>query len=323
MAEAKTKKTTTKAAKDVAKVVDDTKKLTEEVTEDKTSPKATKAVAKAGKRSKKAVEEVDAKVAKTERKKVAKVEAEEQKQALKHVPTPKKLENMHSKGWRTAAEQIDREKLYDLPEAIALLQKISKVKFDPSVELHINLGIDPRQSDQIVRTSAVLPAGTGKSVRVAVVADEKGSAEAKKAGADVVDSEKIIADIIKGKFDFDVLVTTPDQMPTLAKHAKVLGPKGLMPSPKAGTVSTDLAKTIAEIKAGKAELKTDTAGIVHIAVGKLSFKADDLVANIQVALQAVVRARPAAAKGTFLKSANIAASMSPSIKLDTTSALKN
>ena len=277
------------------------------------------APAKAGKRSKKATEEEAELEQKETRKKVAAAKEAEHKS---HVPTPKNMARAHSKAWREANQAIDQARQYGLKEAIELVQKMSKTKFDATMELHLNLGIDPRQSDQAVRTAAVLPSGSGKSVRVAVVAGEPDAAAAKAAGADVVDSDKIMTDIAAERFDFDVLITTPDQMPNLARHAKVLGPRGLMPSPKAGTVSNDVASTVREIKGGRVEIKADPSGIIHLAFGKVSFKADDLAANAAAVFEAVVKARPAAIKGVYIKSATVSATMTPGVTLDTAAATK-
>lgn len=288
------------------------------------SDNAKSATAKAGKRSKKAAEEQAAKDEKETRKRstAKKTETTEAQKTPQPKLTPKNPAHAHGKRWRAAHSQIETGKQYELEEAVALVQKLAPTKFDASLELHVNLGIDVRQSDQIVRTHAALPAGTGKTVRVAVIADEKGSAAAKAAGAELTDAAKINAGIAKGKFDFDILITTPDQMPALAKQAKVLGPKGLMPSPKSGTVTTELAKTIREIKAGKAEIKTDSAGIVHLAFGRASFKTDDLIRNAKTVIAAIMQARPSTVKGTYVKAISMSTSMSPSVRVDVHQAIK-
>ena len=280
--------------------------VVEETTEQPNADKTTKA----GKHSAKAQKE-QAEAEAKEARKEAKAEADE-------TPKPKAKPHVkrYAKNYKAAREAIDREKAYELKEAIELIQKISKIKFDGSIELHVRLGIDPRQSDQIVRTSTVLPAGTGKTVRVAVIANDKAAAAAKEAGADLVDAEKILADVAKGKFDFDTLLATPDQMANLGKHAKALGPKGLMPSPKSGTVTADPAAAIAEIKKGRVELKNDANAIVHTVIGKQSFKADDLVSNAQAALDAIAKAKPSGAKGTYIVSVFIAGAMTPAVRLN-------
>lgn len=274
---------------------------------------------KAGKHSKKALEEEAEKAAKEDRKKKASSkEASEDKPKVVQKPRVKKF----TKAQKDAYKLLEKDRLYGLKEALELLPKISKVKFDPSAELHVTLNIDPRQADQMVRSSVALPAGTGKAVKVAVVAGDKDAAEAKKAGADSTDAAQLLDEISKGKFNFDVLIATPDQMPTLGRHAKVLGPKGLMPSPKSGTVTAKPAEAVTEIKKGRAELKNDPSGIVHVTFGKLSFKPSDLLANAKVTIAGLSQAKPTGVKGTFIRSMYISSSMSPSIKLDPNEAIK-
>lgn len=273
---------------------------------------AKKTSAKAGKRSAKAAKEAEEAEAKEERK----AEAAEKVDTPK--PKAKPRVKKYSKNQKAMREAIDFDKLYALDEAVALIQKISTVKFDPTLELHIRLDIDPRQADQTVRASTALPAGSGKTVRVAVLsADDKKAKAAAEAGADVTDSEQLLADIAKGTLDFDVLVATPDTMAQLGRHAKTLGPKGLMPSPKSGTVTADPATAVKEIKQGRLEIKNDANGIIHAAVGKLSFKAEDLIANSRAVLQCVQTNRPSGVKGTYVKSITVAATMTPGVKLDT------
>lgn len=277
------------------------------------------ATAKAGKRSKKVIEEEAAKVAKE----VRKAETAEKEATKAETPkpkhTPKNMAKAHSKAYREAKAKIE-PKLYDLDEAIELVTKLSKVKFDATVELHANLGIDTRQSDQMIRANVVLPKGTGKTVRVAVIADEAKAKELTAVGADRIDNEKLISEIEKGKIDFDVLIATPDKMAALGKLAKILGPKGLMPSPKAGTVATDPVKAVQEIKAGRVELKNDPSGIIHVSVGKVSFSKADLASNAKAIIAALAKAKPANVKGTYLKSLAVSATMTPSIKVDPTQA---
>lgn len=310
-----TSKTTKKATKAEPKLKPAKSEDITEVEKKVNSVKST--TAKAGKRSKKAVEAEEAKEAKEQRKAAEKDEEVAKPTVKKRTPRVKK----YSKNQKAARELIEVGKKYTIAEAVELLPKISKVKFDATTELHIRLGIDPRQADQQLRVSVVLPAGTGKSVRVAVLADDKLSAEAKKAGAEVVGAESILESIGKAKFDFDVLVATPDQMATLGKHAKVLGPKGLMPSPKSGTVTNEPAKTVEQIKKGRLELKNDANGIVHAGIGKLSFKPADLTSNIETAILTITRNKPTGVKGTFIRSIYLSSSMSPSIALDIASAL--
>ncbi|MSR89435.1 50S ribosomal protein L1 [Patescibacteria group bacterium] len=295
------------------------KKTAEPVAEKESTETAVDAkIAKAGKRSAKTTKEVAEKeakeVKKTQTTKAKKVEAVKPKQK----PHVKK----YSKNQKAAKALIEPGKMYGLKEAVELLFKLSKVKFDASAELHVALHIDPRQADQMVRTSTSLPYGTGKSIRVAVIAPDELAALAKKAGADSVDSEALIKDITKEQFDFDVLIATPDKMAEVGKLAKVLGPKGLMPSPKNGTVTADPAKSVEEFKKGKVEIKNDANGIIHIAFGKLSFKPEDLYANAKAVVKAISSAKPAGVKGVFINSMFISSSMSPSIRLDNNEAIK-
>lgn len=283
-----------------------------QVTEDKTEAKTTKA----GKRSSKAQAEVAEKEAK-EAKKTEEVDKDAVKK-IKQKPRVKK----YTKNQKAARELIEAGRFYNLKDAVELLPKVSKAKFDASAEIHVTLNIDPRQADQIVRTSTSLPAGTGKTLKVAVIAEEKQAEEAKKAGADMVDADAIIKDISKEKIAFDVLIATPDKMGELGKLAKVLGPKGLMPSPKNGTVTTDTAKATEEFKKGKVEIKNDANGVVHVAFGKVSFKAEDLYSNAKAVVKALSSSKPAGVKGVFIRNIFVSASMSPSIKVDQAEALK-
>ncbi|MDQ5944487.1 MAG: large subunit ribosomal protein [Patescibacteria group bacterium] len=290
---------------EVIEEIVETEVATEEVVEKKTA-------AKAGKRSAKAAKEAEEEAEKEARK--AEAATKEDAPKPKQKPRVKK----YSKKQKAMREAIDFEKLYSSEEAVALVKEISKTTFDPTLEVHVRLDIDPRQADQMLRASTVLPAGTGKAVRVAVLtSDEKKAAAAKEAGAEVTSSEDLLAAIGKGTFEFDVLVATPDMMPQLGRHAKTLGPKGLMPSPKSGTVSADPANAVGEIKKGRLEIKNDANGIVHAAVGKLSFKDDDLLANLKAVLNCVQANRPSGVKGTYVKSISVSATMTPGIKLDT------
>jgi large subunit ribosomal protein L1 len=202
-----------------------------------------------------------------------------------------------------------------IKEAVEFLKEKSNEKFDSTIELHVRLGIDAKQSDQTVRGSAALPAGSGKKVKVAAIVSDKFSATAKEAGADVVAGDDLIEKIKTGKLDFDVLVASPDMMPKLGKVAKVLGPRGLMPNPKTETVGPDVAKLVKAIKAGKANFKNDEYGIVHIPVGKKSFSVEDLQKNIEIALEAVRTAKPEGVKGSYFRSVTLASTMGPGIKL--------
>ena len=221
-------------------------------------------------------------------------------------------------GKRIAAleKQIDRSKLHSVDEAAALVKKGATAKFDETVEIHVRLGVDPKQSDQNVRGTVVLPHGTGKSKRVVVVAKGEKVKEAEAAGAQQAGDADIIEKIAKGWLDFDVLVATPDAMKDLTKLGKVLGPKGLMPNPKAGTVTFDIGRAVKELKAGRIEFKLDPAGIVHSIIGKASFTEDKLAQNAKTILHALLAAKPASAKGQYLQSITLTSTMGPGIKVD-------
>lgn len=275
--------------------------------QEEAEPKTTKA----GKRSAKAQREAEEEVA---RKEAAKEDKEAPvKPKIVHTPNPK---NRHGKNYLSSRELVEEGKLYELSEAIELAKKTSKVKFDASVELHVNLGVDPKQADQMVRSTVVLPAGTGKTIRVAVVAPADKHAEAKKAGADIVSDESIVETINKGKLDFDTLIATPDMMAKLSKAAKVLGPRGLMPNPKSGTVTANVVQAVEQAKAGKVEFRIDKQAIVHLPVGKVSFDDAKLLENLTTAIDAIMKAKPAAAKGTYVLAVSITTAMGPGIKVD-------
>jgi len=222
-----------------------------------------------------------------------------------------------AKKYIDALKKVDRSKLYEPQEAVALMKEIASAKFDETVELHVRLGIDPRQSDQQVRGAVVLPYGTGKTKKVAVFAKGEKAKEAEAAGADIVGAEDLAAKIQQENFlDFDVVVATPDMMGALGRLGKILGPKGLMPNPKTGTVTFDVEKAIKEIKAGKVEYRVDKTAIVHVPIGKVSFDAEKIISNLSTLMEALVKAKPVAAKGTYLKSVAIASTMGPGIKLN-------
>lgn len=226
------------------------------------------------------------------------------------------------KQYRKAHELLDKTKEYGLDEALELLPKTSFVKFDAAVEMHVNLGIDPKQADQTVRASVTLPHGSGKSQRVAVLADAKSAKTAQAAGADLVGDDDLLEQIKQEKFDFDILVTTPDMMPKLGKHAKQLGPRGLMPNPKSGTVTNELAQTVKALKSGRIEFRNDAGGIIHQVVGRLSFKPDQLKQNILALLEAVKQSKPTSLKGTYIERIYLTTSMGPAIKLSVSGALE-
>lgn len=221
-----------------------------------------------------------------------------------------------SKRMAEAAKLVDKNKLYALTEAVDLLKQAAKAKFDETVELHVHLGIDPKQSDQIVRGTITLPHGIGKTRKVAVIAKGEKQAEAKDGGADSIGAEDLIEQISKGWLDFDVLVATPDSMKDLSKVAKILGPKGLMPSPKAGTVTFDIEKTVKELKKGRIEYKNDSYGVIHSSVGKVSFDNAKIIENVKSLYEAIVKAKPSAAKGQYIKSVALSSTMGPGIHLD-------
>lgn len=223
-----------------------------------------------------------------------------------------------SKRSAAVTTQIDRNTLCPLAEAVQLVKQTATAKFPETIELHVRLGVDPKQSDQHVRGNALLPHGTGKSRRVAVVAKGEKLMEAETAGADTCGAEDLIERLAKGWMDFDVLVATPDTMKDLSRLGKILGPQGLMPNPKAGTVTFDIARTVKELKAGRIELKMDAYGIVHCPIGKASFAAEQLAANAQAVLRALLAAKPAAAKGQYLRSITVASTMGPGIRIDPT-----
>jgi large subunit ribosomal protein L1 len=282
-------------------------------TEESTQASTTKEkVAKAGKRSAKAIAEVEEKEAKEERKAVrAETEAEEaSKPKVAVTPTRSRLER-RGKNYRKSAEAIEKDKVYALKEALDLATKTSGVKFDASVELHVNLGVDPRQADQNIRTNLVLPQGTGKKIRVAVFADENTE------GADLSGVEEITKELEKGLINFDTLIATPANMAKLGKYARLLGPRGLMPNPKSGTVTTDVAKAIAEAKAGRVEFRVDSTGIVHLSIGKVSFGGAKLLENANAVMNSIRAAKPASVKGNYLKAIHITTTMGPSITVST------
>ncbi len=221
------------------------------------------------------------------------------------------------KVYQESAKLVEKHKLYDLEEAVKLVKQTAKAKFDETVELHIKLGVDGRHADQQVRGAIVLPHGTGKTKRVLVVAKGDKAVEAEKAGADFVGAEDIITKIQNENwFDYDVIVATPDLMGQLGRLGRVLGPKGLMPNPKSGTVTFDVGRAVNEIKAGKVEYRLDKTNIVHVSIGKISFEDDKLVENFKALIEALNKAKPAAAKGTYLKSVTIASTMGPGIRLN-------
>lgn len=225
----------------------------------------------------------------------------------------------HGKKYRAAAETIDREKAYEVEAAVQLVKESAKAKFDETVDMVVRLGVDPRHADQQVRGAVVLPHGTGKTVRVLVFAKGDKEKEALAAGADHAGSDDYVAKIQEGWTDVDVIIATPDMMGTVGKLGRVLGPRGLMPNPKLGTVTMDVSRAVREAKAGKIEYRVDKAGNVHVPVGKASFSAEALAGNVNSVLQELMRAKPAASKGRYMLSAYLSSTMGPSVKLDTSS----
>lgn len=285
---------------------------TETVKEDKT-------VAKAGKRSEKSLREAEEKAEKEARKEAgdtAPQDGEEETRVKGPAPKVRSLLERRGKNYRKVAEQLETGKVYPLAEAIALAVKTNPVKFDASVEIHVRLGVDPRQADQNIRSTVVLPNGSGKTVRVAVFAPEADHAAATKAGADVVGDETFIKQLDKEEMNFDVLVATPQYMPKLGKYARLLGPRGLMPNPKSGTVATDVAKAVKDAKAGKVEYRVDKQSIVHLAVGKVSFGADKLEQNARAFFDSLQSQKPTSLKSSYVKSTSLSTTMGPGIKVE-------
>jgi|AntRauTorckE6833_2_1112554.scaffolds.fasta_scaffold00033_45 large subunit ribosomal protein L1 len=270
-------------------------------------------IAKAGKRSAKSIREQTEEEEKETRKNSTDAQ-EQSKPKQTQNPTRTKLER-RSKGYRKAVELIQKDKQYQLKEALELATKTSYVSFDATVELHVRLNVNPKQADQNIRDSVVLPAGTGKTIRVAVFADADDVAEAKKAGADIAQSDDFLIQLDKGTIDFDVLIATPDMMPKLGKYARVLGPKGLMPNPKSGTVTKQVGKAVKEARAGKLEYRVDETGIVHTPIGKVSFGAGKLASNANVLLESIKSNKPASIKGSYVRSIYLTTSMGPSIQV--------
>ena len=223
------------------------------------------------------------------------------------------------KKYTEKAKLVDKMTLYDVQEAVELVQKTTVAKFDETVEAHVRLGVDSRHADQQVRGAVVLPHGTGKTVRVLVFAKADKAGEAEAAGADYVGADELVTKIqSENWFEFDVVVATPDMMGVVGKLGRVLGPKGLMPNPKAGTVTLDVAKAVADIKAGKIEYRLDKTNIIHVPIGKVSFGTEKLMDNLRTLMGAIIKAKPSAAKGTYLKSVTVTATMGPGIKINPT-----
>lgn len=282
--------------------------------------KKEKVTAKAGKRSEKAIAEAEAKAEKEARKESGDTtpQSDEAEAHAKKGPKPVTRARIERRGknYRKVAEQVEKGKVYTLAEALELATKTNPAKFDASVEVHVRLGVDPRQADQNVRATVSLPNGTGKTIRVAVFAPEADHAAAKKAGADVVGDETFLKQLEREELNFDILVATPQFMPRLGKHARLLGPRGLMPNPKAGTVATDVAKAVTEAKAGKVEYRVDKQAIVHLAIGKVSFGAAKLAQNAKAFFDSLQAQKPSSLKSSYVKSTSISTTQGPGIKVE-------
>ncbi|TMC47735.1 MAG: 50S ribosomal protein L1 [Chloroflexi bacterium] len=228
----------------------------------------------------------------------------------------------NGKNYREAAAAIDRSRAYPPQEAVALARETSKVKFDATVEAHVRLGVDPRHADQMVRSSVVLPHGTGKVRRIAVFAQGEKVREALDAGADLVGGEELVKKVQGGEIDFDVALATPDVMGMVGRLGKILGPRGMMPNPKAGTVTFDIAKAVRDVQGGRVEFRVDRYGIIHVPIGKASFDDERLRDNFAALMDAIVKAKPSAAKGTYVRTVTLASTMGPPVKVDPAQAAK-
>jgi large subunit ribosomal protein L1 len=270
------------------------------------------AVAKAGKRSSKSLAEARAKQAKKARL------LENKEDTNTPIPKPKQTRSLlerRSKSYRDIYKLIDKSKTYELKEASQLISKTNPVKFDATVELHVHLNVDPKQSDQNIRDSVLLPEGSGKEVRVAVFVSGDDAKTAVDAGADLVGENEVIKELEAGSYSFDILISTPSQMPKLGKYARALGPRGLMPNPKSGSVTNDIAKAVSEAKSGRVEYRVDSGGNLHIPIGKVSFAPTKILNNLTAVLNSIKSNKPASVKSTYVLSAYLSTSMGPSIRL--------
>lgn len=279
-------------------------------------------VAKAGKRSQKSLDEAAEKAEKEARKEAGDTTPQDPEaiEAKKKGPKPVTRPRIERRGkkYQDAAKKVEASKIYSLADALTLATETNPAKFDASVEAHVRLGVDPRQADQNIRATVSLPHGTGKDVRVAVFAPESEHDAAKKAGADIVGDEEFTKQLDKEELNFDVLVATPQYMAKLGKYARLLGPRGLMPNPKSGTVATDVAKAVTEAKAGKVEYRVDKQAIVHLSFGKVSFGADKLTDNAKAFFDSLQSQKPSSLKGSYVKSITISTTMGPGIKVEVT-----
>lgn len=276
-------------------------------------------VAKAGKRSEKALKEAEEKIEKEERKEAgdtSPLDGSEPVTKKGPKPVTRPLLERRGKNYRKAAQLVDKATVYSLADAMELATKTNPSKFDASVEIHVKMGVDPRQADQNIRATVSLPNGTGKVISVAVFAPESDHAAAKKAGADVVGDDEFLKQLDRGEVNFDILIATPQYMPKLGKYARLLGPKGLMPNPKSGTVAVNVAKAVTEAKAGKVEYRVDKQAIVHLSIGKVSFGAAKLVENATAFFDSLKSHKPAGLKGSYIKTTSISTSQGPGIKVE-------
>ncbi len=286
------------------------------VTEDVTA--TDKPSAKAGKRSEKAQREAAELAEKEARKEAGDTSSQDGEEATKKGPKPVTRTRLERRGksYRKVAEQVEAGKVYSLEEALELATKTNPAKFDASVEVHVRLGVDPRQADQNIRATVSLPNGTGKDVRVAVFAPEADHKAAKAAGADIVGDEDFLKQLDKQELNFDILVATPQYMPKLGKYARVLGPRGLMPNPKSGTVAVDVAKAVTEAKAGKVEYRVDKQAIVHLSIGKVSFGAEKLAENAKAFFDSLQSQKPSSLKASYVHTTAISTTQGPGIKVE-------
>jgi large subunit ribosomal protein L1 len=283
------------------------------------TPVAEETVAKSGKRSAKAIAEAEVKAEKEARKEAGdttSVDGEEASMPKGPKPVTRPRIERRGKKYQEVAKFVEKEKLYALADALEIALKTSPSKFDASIEVHVRLNVDPRQADQNIRTTVSLPNGTGKTIRVAVFAPEGDHAAAKKAGADVIGDEEFLAQLDKEVINFDILIATPQYMPRLGKYARLLGPRGLMPNPKSGSVATDVAKAVSEAKTGKVEYRVDKQAIVHLSIGKVSFGSDKIAENAKSFFDSLVSQKPTTIKGGFVKSISISTTQGPSIKVE-------
>ena len=301
-------------AEDEVKETIETTEAVQETAE-KTESTEPETFAKSGKKSKKHIEEVKAEEERQARK-IERKAAEATEKPKGATPVTRPRIERRGKKYQEAYKLVDKDKVYGLKEAIELAIKTNPAKFDASLEVHTRLGVDPRQADQNIRTTMVLPNGNGKTVRVAVFAPLDVCKSAKTAGADIAEDEEFLKKLEKGVIDFDILISTPQYMPKLGKFARLLGPKGLMPNPKAGTVTMDVEKAVKEAKAGQVEYRVDKQAIVHIGIGKVSFGVDKLLQNAEAFFSSLKAQKPASLKGSYVKSVYITTTMGPSIQVE-------